>query len=416
MEIAHILRKYDPAAWGGTETAVLRLLSGLRRNGIESTVHCPDSVRISDNDPFRTVARAMRPYRAFLPVARLSATQREQLYSWGGNLFSFGLLRHLLFDKPVHVIHSHALNRLAGIGLLAARIRRVPFVVTIHGGVLDLPASAHEQLTAPLRGGFEWGKALGWLVQSRNVLAKADAIITCNPREAELLRKRYPHQRVAVEPHCVPAERYGRDCRDAALRAFPQIAGRDVLLKLARIDPVKNHEWLIAQLRRVIARHPKTLLVFAGSVTCPESNARLQEDIKRLGLQNHVLFTGPLDPGSDELVGLMQVARASLLSSKSETFGIVILESWAAGTPVLSSRTSGAASLIRHNQNGFLFDLDSPDTFHSALEAVLQNSTQRESIINTARTEVIMHYSIDAAARRMQSLYEELIRNRGNTV
>lgn len=411
MHTAHILRKYDPAQWGGTETAVQRLLHGLKAIGVVGDVHCPDTTPIKSDDPFRSVAHALRPYRPVLPVSRISARQREQLLAWGGNLFSFDLLWHLLRDKPVHVIHSHALNRLAGIGLLAARIRRVPFVVTLHGGVLDLPASAHDQLTAPLKGGFEWGKILGWLVQSRRVLEKADAVITCNPREAELLCKRYPHQRVIVEPHCVPATRYGVDCRAAALKAFPQLAGRDVLLKLARIDPVKNQRWLIEQLPRLVRDNPNTLLVLAGSITCPEYERQIHEDLDRLGLGDHVLFTGAVTAGSDELIGLLQLADAMLLSSTAETFGIVILEAWAAGTPVVSSRTSGAASLIRHGENGCLFDLDDAESFHTALSLARE---RHEAMTAAACIEVRSTYSLEAAARRMKSLYQELIKHRSH--
>lgn len=406
MHTAHILRKYDPLAWGGTETAVQRLLGGLKKLGVIGDVHCPDTIAVRSDDPFRHVARALRPYRPVLPVSRISREQRDQLLAWGGNLFSFDLLWHLLRDKPVHVIHSHALNRLAGIGMLAARLRRVPFVVTLHGGALDLPASAHEQLTAPLKGGLEWGKILGWLVQSRRVLEKADALITCNPREAELLRKRHPRQRIVVEPHCVPAEKYASDCRAAALRAFPQLQGRDVLLKLARLDPVKNQRWLLAQLPRLVRENPRTLLVLAGSSTSVECETLIRDDITRLGLADHVLLTGALTSGSDELIGLLQLADTMLLSSTAETFGIVILEAWAAGTPVVSSRTSGAVSLIRDQENGCLFDLDQPESFHAALAFSRQNC---ESITTAARQEVRAKFSIEAAAQRMKSLYQELI-------
>ncbi|MFN0078822.1 MAG: glycosyltransferase family 4 protein [Prosthecobacter sp.] len=406
MHTAHILRKYDPLAWGGTETAVLRLLSGLKDHGVNGSIHCPDTVLAPADDPLRCAARAWRPYRPILPVSRISPQQRDQLFAWGGNLFSFDLLWHLLRDEPIHVIHSHALNRLAGIGLLAARIRRVPFVVTLHGGSLDLPASAHAQLTAPLKGGFEWGKALGWLVQSRHVLEKADAIITCNPREAELLRVRYPQQRVIVEPHCVPAERYATDCRAAALRAYPQLQGRAVLLKLARLDPVKNQRWLITELPRLVRDNPHTMLVLAGSSTNPECEAQIVNEITRLGLQQHVLLTGAITPGSDELIGLLQLADAMLLSSVAEPFGIVILEAWAAGTPVVSSRTSGPASLLRHGDNGCLYDLAAPDSFHTALQLARD---QRAAITATARTEVLDQFSLAAAARRMKSLYRDLI-------
>ena len=41
MRVVHVLRKYNPAEWGGTETALQRLFSGFRPNGIIPIVYCP---------------------------------------------------------------------------------------------------------------------------------------------------------------------------------------------------------------------------------------------------------------------------------------------------------------------------------------------------------------------------------------
>ncbi len=53
MHIAHILRKYEPAQWGGTETAVLRLIQGLQSHGATSSVHAPRHSLPFVNDPMR---------------------------------------------------------------------------------------------------------------------------------------------------------------------------------------------------------------------------------------------------------------------------------------------------------------------------------------------------------------------------
>lgn len=408
IQASHILRKYQPSDWGGTETAVLRLIQGLKEHGVESTVHAPKHSDIIQSDPMLEGARSVKRFNAFLPVIGISRANREQLISWGGNLFSFELLKSLMKEK-CDVIHAHAVNRLAGIGMMVARKRKLPFIATIHGGVLDLSSNTSVQLTSPLKGGIEWGKALGWMVQSRRVLEKADAICTCNLREAELIQKKYPQQRVFVQPHSVPAAHYMKDRRDAALCAFPMIANRDVLLSVARIDPVKNQTWLVRELPQMIREHPQLLLVLAGSVTCQKMNASLKRMIVENDLQNHVLLTGGLNPGSDELIGLVQTARALVLPSTSETFGIVILEAWAAGTPVISSRTSGAASLINHGENGMLFDLDQPDGFHQALHTVMNDDAAGNKLVKSGRSLVLSTYDVAAVASSVKNLYDGLI-------
>ena len=407
MNVAHILRKYEPAQWGGTETAVQRLVLGLARHGCDSTVHAPAAVADTAADPLRDAGAKIVRYHAFAPVSFISKRQREELVSWGGNLFSFDLFWHLL-RGDAGVVHSHALNRLAGIGLSAARLKGVPHVVTLHGGALDIPDAIRDKLAAPLNGGLEWGKALGALVRSRRVLELTDAIFTCNPQEAALLRQKYPHQRVIVQPHCVPADQYAVDHRAAALRAFPQIKERDLIIKVARLDPAKNLPWLVRQMPEIKRRHPRAMLVLAGAATTREVLEELQREISRLGLENDVLLTGGLAAGSPELIGLIQCARVFALSSTAEPFGIVIIEAWAAGTPVLASRTSGALSLIEHGRTGLLHSLDQPAEFHQGLDAILGSDSLRRDLAARARERVLADFDVPSISGRLARVYQEL--------
>jgi starch synthase len=407
MHISHIFRKYDPSQWGGTETAVLRLIQGLQTHDISSAVHAPHCATLGDSDPIRDVGVKVSRYHAFAPVSGITQRHRDELVSWGGNLFSFDLFAQLL-QSPADVIHSHALNRIAGIGLRVARWKKIPHVVTLHGGALDIPSEVNEQLTAPLKSGFEWGKALGALVQSRRVLELTDAIFTCNPREAQLLQQKYPHQRVIVQPHSVPAAQYAVDHRAAALKAFPQIAGRDLIVKVARLDPAKNLPWLVRQLPEIKRRHPKAMLVLIGAGTTQHVVEELHREIERLGLQNDVLLTGGLASGSPELIGLIQQARVFALSSTAEPFGIVILEAWAAGTPVISSRTSGPLDLIDHGRTGLLYDVETPASFHQAIDTVFNDANLHRHLREEARAHVLAEYDVPSIAGRVAKVYGEL--------
>src|SRR5581483_2120058 len=186
--------------------------------------------------------------------------------------------------------------------------------------------------------------------------------------EARLLQEKYPDKRIVVQPHGVPLEMYQQDQREHALNAFPQIRGKQVLLCVGRIDPVKNQGWLVDQAPRIFQKHPRAILVLAGSCTDESYGEWIRKRIAELGLGNRILFTGGLPPDDPRLIGLFQEAEVLLLSSMSETFGLVILEAWATGTMVITSRTSGACTLVRHGQNGWLFDLSRPETFHEPLD------------------------------------------------
>ncbi|HYC69613.1 MAG TPA: glycosyltransferase family 4 protein [Opitutaceae bacterium] len=408
MRVAHILRKYVPAEWGGTETALLGLAKGLAAHDTRSVVFHPHAPTASPIDPLAAAGCEMRQYHACVPVWGLAPAARRQLLAVGGNVLSFDLPWRLAREPGISAIHTHSLGRIGGIAGTIARRRRLPFVVTIHGGALDLPADARRILSEPATGGIEWGRVFGWWWRARHVLAEADAILTSNKREAALLRQQYPDHEIMIQGHGVDTRLFRTDHRAAARTAYPAIAGRDVLLTVARIYPVKNQLWLLQQLPDLLARHPKLMLVFAGGCTHAEYGAQVEREIARRGLGGHVLLTGGLPPGDPRLVGLMQEARAAVLPSLAETYGLIIIESWAAGLPVVTTPTSGAVELITDGRDGLLFQLAEPAVFHTAIDRLLREPLFAARLATAGLRLAETRHDITVLAGQVKDLYERL--------
>ncbi len=420
MKVAHILRKYIPEEWGGTETAMQQLAMGLTHSDVKSIVFCPDAPSETNGfpvddphhgavDPLIAAGCALRRYRACMPVWGLSAQERTRVVALGGNLISFDLGRKLAREPDLDVIHCHVIGRLGGIARRIARRRHIPFVVTIHGGVLDLSEETKQSLQTPSRGTLEWGRIFGLLWGSRRVLSDADMVITCNGNEAALIKARHPDIPVITHPHGIDFDKYREDHTAAARKAYPRITGKKVLLCVARIDVVKNQTWLISELPVILERHPDALLVLAGATTSLAYCEALQTQIKAAGLEHSVLLTGGIPPGDPCLIGLLQLARAMVLPSKAEPFGLVILEGWAAGVPVFASNTSGARSLINHGRNGWLFDLDDPASFHANLDRTLADPEMARSISEAATLLVREKYDARKLAGDIKDIYSGLI-------
>lgn len=415
MRVAHILRKYDPAQWGGTETAIERLTAGFVGQGVESIVYAPRlPAKVAVADPLVAAGCAVRRFRAFVSLWGISAARRREMVAVGGNVLSFDLIRVLWREPQLDVIHAHALGRLGAAGRAVARERGLPFVLSVHGGAYDLPTAVRDGLSRSAAGGWDWGKPLGWLLRARYLFDESDAILTVNEREAALIRERHPGRLVVVQPHGVPAARFAADQRAAAREAFPIVGNRPMLLVLGRIDAVKNQEWLIAQAAELRRRHPQILLVFVGACMNREYGDALRARVTQEGLAANVCWAGNLPPGDPRLIGLLQEARAVVLPSVSETFGIVILEAWAAGTPVISSRTSGATALVEEGVNGWLFGLGEPATFHAAVDALLAEPARGVARGAAGRANVWANYDTAVLAGRVKRLYGELIEQKAH--
>ena len=76
MRVAHILRKYNPAQWGGTETVVLQLTTGLQKHAVSSSIFAPALDALHANDPLAAAGNTIHRYKAFVPVTGINDGQR----------------------------------------------------------------------------------------------------------------------------------------------------------------------------------------------------------------------------------------------------------------------------------------------------------------------------------------------------
>src|SRR5882724_9913191 len=177
MRVAHLLRKYDLTEWGGTETATQMLAAGLAAQGVESVVFAPQPGHASAApDPLAAAGCSVRRFHARVPVWGISLERRRQLVAVGGNVISFDLFGALCREPGLAVIHSHAVGRLGAISRAAARRRGLPFVLSVHGGVYDLPSAVRQDLARPGSGGWDWGRPFGLFLRARHLFSEADAI------------------------------------------------------------------------------------------------------------------------------------------------------------------------------------------------------------------------------------------------
>jgi glycosyltransferase involved in cell wall biosynthesis len=162
---------------------------------------------------------------------------------------------------------------------------------------------------------------------------------------------------------------YGRPAKnelDAFCAKFG-IRDRDrVLLVVARMDPMKGQDGAIEAFARVAKTIPDLKLVLAGNGSFSSSKqgvglskaARWQDRLsglaRRLKVQDRVVFTGHID--HRELQAAYERCELTLLPSRLEGFGLVVIESWLYRKPAIVSSKAGVADIIVEGQNGLLFD------------------------------------------------------------
>ena len=164
-----------------------------------------------------------------------------------------------------------------------------------------------------------------------------DGIVCVGEDEYERYKAKHPH--VMFLPNGVDCAQFATTQPPNHLTTIPP--NHLTILCVARIDRQKNQMALV----EAVARHPGMELRLVGPVTQPDYDEDLKRRARELGVADRVAFVGALKPGSPELIAEYARADAFALASRHEPFGIVVLEAWAAGLPVLASDVGGLGKL-----------------------------------------------------------------------
>lgn len=351
----------------------------------------------------------VRRFPYFYPYIGLSREARHLLDRKGGSPFSFSLMRALNSVPDLDLIHLHAGNRIGGIGRYIAQRRRIPYVVSLHGGVFDVPVEEAATWSAPSRGSFEWGKIFGWWVGSRRVLDDAAAILCVGYNEKTLTQERYPNKRVIHLPNGVDPVRFARGdgLQFRAQHGIPPDAY--VILTVGRIDRQKNQLLPARLLPKLHNIHPKTHLLFVGNVTSPAYYDELTAVIRNVGIERHVTIVPGLPASAPDLVDAYHASDVFLLPSIHEPFGIVILEAWAAGKPVLASNVGGIRHLVEHSHDALSFDPGDEQTFLEVFEELARNPETAKRVAEAGMKKAHERFDWDVITRSLIEIYEDAV-------
>lgn len=191
--------------------------------------------------------------------------------------------------------------------------------------------------------------------------------------------------------------KFGAECgtSEAELRKKFAIT-RHFLMYTGASDPRKN----LLRLVEAFALLPADVLkghqlVLAGKMTKRDAkNLKLQ--MSRAGLhKRQVVFLGQVS--DSDLIGLYRAARACIMPSYHEGFGLPVLEAMACGAPVIGSNVSSIPEVIGLDEA--LFDPHSTESMTNAIERVLLDEAFRQRLISHGTVRCAL-FSWEAVARK----------------
>ncbi|HEY6237911.1 MAG TPA: glycosyltransferase family 4 protein, partial [Thermoplasmata archaeon] len=158
---------------------------------------------------------------------------------------------------------------------------------------------------------------------------------------------------------------------------------------------------------RGLARHDATAtLVVIGE------DAGIRSEVERAvaaaGLEPRVRLTGYIsDPRV--LVSAFREARLFVLPSEYESFGLVLLEALAQGTPVIAARVGGIPEFVPEGKAGVLVPPGEAAALGEALLSLWDDAPRRQRLGAFGRSEVVPFYTWDRVVDRLLEVYREAL-------
>lgn len=389
---------------GGLNVSLLNLALALGRRGHQVTI----VTRRTDNALAQTVTISPNVCVEHLSAGPERPESLDETAAWVSE-FAEHLRDFLRSIAPVDVVHSHYwLSAVASqIALQVAREGEPVHVMNLH--------TLGEEKRA-LTG--DDSERMNERVAAEHSLLTNPRItpVTSSHAEAEALRTLY-----GVEAHRIAVLQPGVDTT-----LFAPIAGGSVrsdirLVVVARIQAYKGQDFAVdvfEQLRNLVqSAHPNSplhgvrcSLRIVGSATTHPADAAFLAALKRRitasGLDHAVQFVSHTSRG--EIARELGEATLTLIPSLSETFGLVALESAAAGTPVIVQAVGGLCESVSDGVSGIL--MHNRDALHWAetIMSLLSDLERYSSLRASARTFALTH-TWERMALDAESLYTRLM-------
>jgi 1,2-diacylglycerol 3-alpha-glucosyltransferase len=357
----------------GAIVAMETVSKGLEKRGHEVIVLAPDT--------------AHRPeYKR--KVHYLPATEFRSYPGYRVVISPSDMLEFLRKEKA-DVIHCHGIASMAILSLTAARVLKVPHVLTFH-------TMANEAIKyySPIPVRDDIIIELVW-TYLRNMLKRPEVVIAPSaPVKTELEENGVVMKACEVVPTGVDCERFTPERYDKRFLEKFGLSGKRVLLHVGRLSMEKRLDIVLEAIAQLAPTEPDIRLLVAG--TGP-AIGDYQEKARLLGIADRVVFAGFLP--DEDLPTAYASAEALVIASTFETQGLVVLEALASGTPVVGMRCRAIPEFVHEGTNGCLFDADTcADAIRRCLvrgDSMMMNS------VSSAR-----EYSMDACIAKLEKAYE----------
>ena len=361
----------DTPLFGGAEIQMLTLALELKKKGFDISLICRQSAALID------LVKELEDNQ--IPCFLLHSKSKNSL-----GIF-FQLHKILKREKP-DLIHSHLWNPVAN--------KHLFFLKPFHK--FKIISTEHD----PFKLSF-----LKTLYKKFTLNLTAH-ILTVSKSNSDLMISLYPKisDKISVVHNGIkPIPKISSEKRLALRKKILGISSLEtkVIFSAGTLHPRKGYKYLIQAYRQIAKQFPQTCLIIAGE---GPQRPELEKLIKNLDLDQKIKLLG-FQAGIPELI---QASDLFVLPSTKEAFGLVILESFAAGTPVIASKVGGIPEIIEDGKNGLLVKPQNKDNLIKSIKKLLTNQKLADQLA-AGGTKTLAKFTVEKMTNATVEVYREFL-------
>jgi glycosyltransferase involved in cell wall biosynthesis len=360
--------------FGGTERQLVYLVRGLDRSRFRLNLGCFE----------RKGAFLAEVDREHVPLREYSI---RRLYGYRTLRRQLSMAQDLRRDG-IDIVHAHGFYA-NGFAVPAARLARAPVVLA---SIRDT-----RENMSPARKRFE--KAVCRLADGVVVNAEATRRL--------LVAEGYDPAKVTVVYNGIDLDAFDRTERASGLRQELGLeADAPLVGVVGRLAPHKGVEYFLDAAAALASRHPRVrFLVVGDSLDADSGSSAYRRQLERraadLGLARRVVFTG----FRTDIPAVTRELSVSVLTSFVEGLSNVLLESMAAGVPVVATSVSGNPELVEDGENGLLVPPGDVPALTMAVDRIVCDRELACRLARAGRRSVEERFTLDRLVRDTERLY-----------
>lgn len=404
MNILFLIHRYPPAL-GGSERYIQEMAHRLVREGHRVTVYTSDQLEIEGfwrrGRPRLPAGRkddegvAVHRFRAHVLPLHGAISRLLGLLPWAPICLTMappgflipGLWQAIRTPADIDVVHASAYPSLMYLGAVAAR--------RSHARLVLMPCSHPDQTARGTRAISYRDRRLTGLYR------QADAIVALTEPEKSLLSDRgvSTAKIVVTGAGIEPAAAEGANGqRFRKKHGLP--ADSPLLTFVGHKTAGKGALHLLDACEELLAQRPGLSVAMVGAST-PAFHRRygaLHPDLQARFLS--------LNLSERDKHDLLAASSALVLPSRKDSFGIVLLEAWLHGKPVVGARAGGIPAVIEDGENGLLVPYGDPTALRRAIAWLLDHPQEAERMGKRGREETLRKWTWGAVYQRLKPAYK----------